>query len=176
MHDDAQRPAGPHGDRRLHIEIALDEALAGAVGGRLRGELQRPNQIAVARAESELAADAEHGGECDALQELPGMQIDLVGKAGIAAGIRRREIVDHHRAAVGPDDALPDDEGAFLPEGDDVVILADQARSLWDEEEAAGHRVENVLRHVRDDNPGKIGVEAADQARGDDGAGHQLVG
>ena len=36
--------------------------------------------------------------------------------------------------------------------------------------------VVDVLRHLGDDEAGQIGVEPADQAGGDDGAGHQLVG
>jgi hypothetical protein len=30
VHDHAQRPAGAHGEGRLHVELALDQALAGA--------------------------------------------------------------------------------------------------------------------------------------------------
>jgi hypothetical protein len=31
VHDHAQRLAGAHGEGRLHVELALDQALAGAV-------------------------------------------------------------------------------------------------------------------------------------------------
>ena len=77
--------------------------------------------------------------------------------------------------AVGQDDALPDDERALLAEGDDVVVLADEAGALRDQQVAAGDGVVDVLGHLGDDEAGQIGVEAADQAGGDDGAGHQLV-
>ena len=41
---------------------------------------------------------------------------------------------------------------------------------------APRHRVVDVLGDLGDDEAGQIGVEPADQAGGDDGAGHQLVG
>src|SRR5581483_6865938 len=82
VHDDPQGPAGAHGDGRLHVEVPLDEALAGTVGGRLRRELQSADEIVVAGAEREFAPHSEHGGERHALQELPGVEIDLIGEAG----------------------------------------------------------------------------------------------
>ena len=67
----------------------------------LRRLAQRPDEVAVAVvAEGELAADAEHGRQRDALQQLPGVQIDLIGEAGIAAGVGGRQVVDHDRGAV----------------------------------------------------------------------------
>ena len=69
------------------------------------------------------------------------MQIDLVGEAGIAAGVGGGQVVDDDRGAVGPNDALPDDERPLLAEGDDVVVLADQPRALRDQQVAAGDRV-----------------------------------
>ena len=127
-------------------------------------------------AEGELAADAEHGRQRHALQQLPGVEIDLVGEAGVAAGVGGRQVVDHDRAAVGQDDALPDDERALLAEGDDVVVLADETGALRDQQVAARDGVVDVLGHLGDDEARQIRVEAADQAGGDDGAGHQLVG
>ena len=42
------------------------------------------------------------------------MEIDLVGDAGVAAGIGGRQVVDDDGGSVGQDDALPDDERALL--------------------------------------------------------------
>ena len=129
-----------------------------------------------AGAEGELAAHPEHGGERHALQQLPGVEVDLVGKAGVATGVGGRQVVDDDGGAVGQDDALPDDERPLLAEGDDVVVLADEARALRDQQVASRHRVEHVLRHLGDDEAGQVGVEARHEAGGDDRAGHQLVG
>ena len=104
------------------------------------------------------------------------MEVDLVGKTGVAAGVGGRQVVDHDRGAVGQDDALPDDERALLAEGDDVVVLADEARALRDEQEPSRDRVVDVLRDLGDDEAGQIRVEPRHQARRDDGAGHQLIG
>ena len=47
MHDDAQGPAGTYSDGRLDVEVPLNEALAGPIGGRLRRLLQRLDEVAV---------------------------------------------------------------------------------------------------------------------------------
>ena len=75
-------------------------------------------------------ADAKHGRQRDALQQLPGVKVDLISEAGISAGVRGRQAVNDDGRAIRQDDALPDDERALLAERDDVVVLADQARAL----------------------------------------------
>jgi hypothetical protein len=40
------------------------------------------------------------------------VQVDLVGEAGVAAGVGGGQVVDDDRRAVGQDDALPDDSGS----------------------------------------------------------------
>src|SRR6185437_1711207 len=87
VEDHAEWPARADGDGRLDIEVALHQALAGAVGRELGGLLQRLDEVVVAGAEGKLAADTEHGGERDPLQELPGVEVDLVGKTRVAAGV-----------------------------------------------------------------------------------------
>jgi hypothetical protein len=144
--DDPQRPSRAHGDGGLDVEVALHQPLSGAVGRELGSLLERLDEVVVARPEGELAADAEHGGERHPFQQLPGVEIDLVGEAGVAAGVGGRQVVDHDGGAVGQDDALPDDEGALLPEGDDVVVLADQPGALGDQQEPSRDRVVDVRR------------------------------
>jgi hypothetical protein len=78
---DTQRPAWPDRDGRLDIEVPLDQALSRAVGRGLRRLLQRLDEVAFRIPEGELAADAEDGREGDALEELPGVEVDLVGEA-----------------------------------------------------------------------------------------------
>jgi hypothetical protein len=99
------------------------------------------------------------------------MQIDLIAETGIAAGIGRRQIIEHDRRSIRENDPLPDEEDAVLPvlaEGDDVVVFADQACALRDQQEAAGDAVEDVLGDLRDDEAREIGVEPRDQAGGND--------
>ena len=62
------------------------------------------------------------------------------------------------------------------PKAIDVVVLADETRALRNEQMPAGDAVEHVFRDLGDDEAGQVGIQAADQAGGDDGAGHQLVG
>src|SRR3546814_19014794 len=45
VNDDAQRPARPHGDGRLDVEVALGDPLAGTVGVALRGLATGPPEI-----------------------------------------------------------------------------------------------------------------------------------
>ena len=93
MHDDPRRPARPHGDGRLHIEIALDQTLAGAIRGRSNRLLEGLDEIAIAtaaRADSELAADTEDGRQGNTLEQLPGVDIDIVGEAGVTRRCRWR--------------------------------------------------------------------------------------
>lgn len=124
MDDDAQRPARADRDRRLNVQVLLDDALAGLVGALGRRLPNGLHQIALGAAKGGLRADAEQCRERDALQEVPGVEVDLVLEAGIACRVGRREIVDHGRSAVGHDDALPDQQRPALPERDDAVVGA----------------------------------------------------
>src|SRR3546814_3572633 len=63
VNDDAQRPARPHGDGRLDVEVALGDPLAGTVGVALRGLANGPQEIALVLAEGQLGADAEQRSE-----------------------------------------------------------------------------------------------------------------
>ena len=92
--DDPQRPAGPHPQGRLDIEVAPDQLITGAGAALLRGFTNGADKIAFAAAERQLRADPEQSREGDPFQELPGMPIDPVGQTGITGQIRRRHIVD----------------------------------------------------------------------------------
>lgn len=61
MHYDPQRPAGPHLERRLHIEIARDQLIAGARTTLLRGLADSANEIAFATAPAQFGSNAEQG-------------------------------------------------------------------------------------------------------------------
>ena len=161
MDDDPQGPSRADGDGRLDIEIALHQRLAGAIGGLTGRFAKRPNDVVIAapRTERKAGTDAENGCQRDALEQLPAVQIELIGKAGIAAGVRRRQIVDDDRGAVGPDDALPDDERALLAEGDDAVIACRSGASPCGIRDASGDAVEDMLRDLSDDETRQVGIE-----------------
>src|SRR5690606_21265012 len=145
MDDDAQRPAGTDAQRRLDIEIASDELIAGARTASLCGFADGADQIAFALAPSQFGSDAEQGRERDALQELPRMAVDLVGQAHIALRVGRRNIVDPNRRTIGQDDPLPDDERATLTERDDAVVTADQPRALGYQQMLSRHAVIDIF-------------------------------
>ncbi len=71
MDDDPERPAGTDCDGRLDVQVLLGDALAGPVDVLLGGFADRPDQVALVAAQAQLRADAEQGGECDALDEPP---------------------------------------------------------------------------------------------------------
>ena len=130
-----ERPAGPHGQRRLDIEIAFGQALAGLIDGIAGGTLQDAQQIALlSGAEACLAADSEQAGEHDALDQLPGVEIDLVFQTGIAFIVGGGQIVDDDGRTVGQDHAVPDDERPLLSVGHDGIIFSEQARPLRNEQ------------------------------------------
>ena len=176
MDHGADGPAGPDGDGRLHVEIARGDAVAGARRILLGRFAQRPNQIAFVAAEAELGPDAEQGRERDALQEPPGMEVDLVLKARIAGKVRRRHVVEADRGSVRKDDPLPDQHRATLAVGDDAVVAPDQTRALRNQHHAPGRAVAHILGHLREHGAGKIGVEAGDQAGRDQSSGAQRPG
>lgn len=78
MDDDAHRPSGTDGDGGLDVEILLDDALADLVGAFGHRPADRLDEVALVAAEGDLAADTERRGHRDALQQRPGVVIDLV--------------------------------------------------------------------------------------------------
>src|SRR3546814_939507 len=122
MDDDSERPAGPHFERRLHVEIAPHNLLSGPGAVLLRGFADSSDEVAFAAAPPQFGADAEKGRESDTLEKLPCVPIDTIGKAGIALGIARRRIVDADRCAVRQNDPLPDNERSALAKGKAAVV------------------------------------------------------
>ena len=60
----------------------------------LRRLLQPLDEVPVAGAGSELAPHAQNCRERDALQELPGVEVELVGETCVTAGVGGRQVVD----------------------------------------------------------------------------------
>ena len=145
MNDNAQRPAGTDGDGRLDVEVLLNNALAGLIDILLGRFANRLDEIALLASERDLGADAQQSGQSHALQQRPGVVIDIIRQPGIAGGIGCGQIVDLDGGTIGQDDALPHQQGPRLAEGDDAVIGADQARALRDQQNLPGDAVMDVL-------------------------------
>ena len=175
MDDHAQRPAGSNRDRRLQVQVLLDDPLAGLVGGLLGGFADGLDEVVFVAAEGHLPAHAEKRRQCDALEEAPGVVVDLVLQAGIPCRIGCRQVVDENRTAVRHDDPLPDQEGPSLAEGDDAVIGADQPRSLRDEE-LRPVRCHRRSPYLGGHQPGEVRVDPSQQARRYHRSRHHLVG
>ena len=117
MDQDPKRNAGPDPDRRLDVEIAFDDPLAGAIGVRLGRFPKRPNEVGLTIAKRELGADAEQGRQTDATKQAPSVEINPVCDPRIARSIGGRKIVELDRRAIRKDDALPDEQRPALAEG-----------------------------------------------------------
>src|SRR5262249_15354852 len=89
---------------------------------------------------------------------------------GIAFGGSTRLTFEHNGTAVRKDEASPDEENARLPERDLTVVDADQFRSLWDQEVAAGRAVINILGDLARDLAGQVGADAREEGGGYDRA------
>jgi hypothetical protein len=83
------------------------------------------------------------------------MIVDLVLETGIAFGVSTGLPLQNDRAAVGEDEARPDQQRARLPEGDLTVVDADQFRSLRNEKIAPGWAVVDVLGDLPGDLAGR---------------------
>src|SRR3546814_15482215 len=75
MHDDTKRPAGPHAQGRLDIEMTRDELIPCPCTALLSRFANGADKIAFALAPSQFGSDAEQRRERDVLQELPGVPV-----------------------------------------------------------------------------------------------------
>src|SRR3569833_1827581 len=98
------------------------------------------------------------------------MIVDAVLQAGIALGIRPRLTLQHDAAAIRENEAVLHLEDAALSELDVVIVLADDARALWNEKDAAGGAVIDVLGDLRRHLARQVRTDASDQRRRDDRA------
>ncbi len=125
--DHAHGPARADGDGRLDIEVALDKPLSGLTGVGLGRLAQGLDQVVLIVAERQFRSNAEQGCHRNALQQLSGMEIDLVGQPGKSGCVGTRQVLDNDRRAVGHDDAFPDD-GFY---GEETGLTHADADNLW---------------------------------------------
>jgi hypothetical protein len=93
--------ARAHSDGGLNTELPAHEHVAGAVNALLPRPAEGAQEIILFAAESQFTADIEQGGKHDALDQRPGVIVDLVREPGIAFCVGSREILDLRRFAVG---------------------------------------------------------------------------
>ena len=86
MDDKPDRCAGPDRDRGLDVEISRGELVTGTRDILLGRLPDRLDQIALA-GDSQLRSHAEQGGERDALEQRPCVEIDPVLKTGVSGCI-----------------------------------------------------------------------------------------
>ena len=105
--DHPERPARAHRDGGLDVEHALDEMLADLVARVLGGFADGTDEVVPGTAEGELRANAQERRKSYALDQPPGVEIDLVLEAGIAGRVGRRQVLDDDRGPVREDEPLP---------------------------------------------------------------------
>jgi len=84
--DDPERPAGADGDGWLDVEVALDDALAGAAHILLGGLADGADEIALG-AEGEFGADAEERRQQDLNLRPSGYELYVLLSAPVSARI-----------------------------------------------------------------------------------------
>ena len=104
------------------------------------------------------------------------MIVDAVLEPGIAFSVRAGLALEHDRAAVRQDQAVPDEQHAALAEADAVIVLADEAGRPAAQAGAARRAVIDVLRHLRGDLARQVGADAGDERGRDDGARLEHIG
>src|SRR3546814_18987811 len=77
------------------------------------------------------------------------MIVDLVLEARHAGRVGARLAIEPDRPATGKDEPVPRKKYSALPGDNLAVILANEARALRDQENAAGWAVEEIMRDLR---------------------------
>src|SRR3546814_17241930 len=88
------------------------------------------------------------------------MIVDLVLEARHAGRVGARLAIEPDRPATGKDEPVPRKKYSALPADNLAVILANEARALQDQANAAGWAVEDILLDQRADLPREVGADA----------------
>ena len=142
--------------------------MPGLIDGILRSVADGADQtiLVVGR---QFRADAEQRGQPRRLHEIPPVVINVIFQPGIAGSVRTGLALQHDGAAIGQNQAVPDEQDAALPELHTGVILADDARSLRNQQQRAGRAVIDIFRDLRGDLAGKVRADAGNHRRRDYG-------
>src|SRR5260370_6936174 len=123
--DHAHRETWPDCQRRLNIEIPLDDFLSGLVQAIAGSTTERGDDITVsagARRCSKLAADAEQCRQEGSLEQGDPMIVDLILETGKTRGIGARLTLQHDRAAIRHDQAGPDQHPTRLTHAHPAIV------------------------------------------------------
>src|SRR5262249_61446534 len=91
------------------------------------------------------------------------MVVDLVLETGVAFRIRAGLTLQNDGAAIGEDEAGPDEQHARLSEGDLAVVDADELGALRNKQIASGWAVVDVLGDLARDLTGQVGADAREE-------------
>src|SRR5690606_10593939 len=173
--DDPDRVARTDRQCRYDLQLALDDLLTRLVDGILRPVAYGADQSILVAA-GQFRTDRKQGREASGPHQIPPVVIHAILKPGVTGSVRTRQALQDDGAAAGQDQAIPDQQDAALAEGHTVIILADDARSLRDQQQAAGRAVIDVLGHLGRDLAGQIGTDAGDKRRRDHRPGLKDIG
>lgn len=167
--DRTDRKAWTDGERRL--DLRLRPTISWPVWLRLwaAAAAKRLDKPVLFSGRTELGSDPKNGGERRRPSQSQPVMVDFVFQAGEAGGVGAWLTLQHDGAPVGENELVPDKEHARLAEGDLGVIDADKFRPLRDQEKKPRRTVIDIFGHLGGDLAGKIGANAGDERRGDDG-------
>ena len=146
----------------------LDDLLSGLIDGVLRPVADGADQ-AIFVVGRQFCPDAEQRGQAGSLHQIPPVVIDAILQTCIAGSVRAGLALQHDGTAIGQDQTVPDQQHAALPELHTGVILADDARSLRDQEQRACRAVIDILRDLRGDLARQIRTDAGNHCSRDHG-------
>src|SRR6266478_10148826 len=131
--DHSHRKPRPDRQRRLNVEIPLNNFLSGLVQAIAGSPTERCDDITIAagaRGGSKLAPDSEQRRQEGSLEQVAPMIVDLILETGVAAGVRPLLPLQYDRATIRHDQPRPHQQHPRLAERNLAIIDTDQARSL----------------------------------------------
>lgn len=78
LHDDAERPAGPHLDGGLDIELPFHDLAGGAIGGLSEALSQGFHEIVFVFPKGQFSSNIQQCRKGDTFHELPGVIVNFV--------------------------------------------------------------------------------------------------
>lgn len=132
-YDHTDGKARADGEGRRNFQLTLDDALAGLVD-RVEGPVAKRAGQAVLLVEGEFRADGEQCRKPSRAQDAGPVIVDAVLETGISRRIRPGLAFEDKRSPIWEYQPVPDQEDPTLADGDAVVIGADQAGALGDQQ------------------------------------------
>src|SRR3546814_1939347 len=99
------------------------------------------------------------------------MMVRPVLQSRHASRVCSRLAVEQDRLAAWKNEPVPSKQGAVLPSRYFAVIFSDQPRALWNEQNAAGRAVIDVLGDLRSNLAREVRSNSRDQCGGNDAPG-----